>query len=483
MKTDIRVVRPDTPLSRYQRSCRGILLLVAFLALPLWASAQPEPATATAQVAPATPQEATPEEVILDVMDAGTEALVESASKVIEETKKKMVEVVGGEASTLGAIVDRVLSVFTVHILGRPIWLYFFSLVIVLAALFLRHMIGRRFGQALKRLAARTKTTLDEEFIDALLPCVRFAVALVGIYIAFQVFFAGEPLQRPPETTIDRFRLFFRTVIYIFFLGNVGWALVRLSDVATQALSRWAALRGYAVDKTFIPIGRRTIKFFIVAVIALQALYYLQFDAVVAGLLGAAGVSGLAMGLAAQDTLKNFFGSMVLLLDRPFSVGDWVIAGGTEGYVESVGLRSTKIRTFEKTVVTIPNSSIVDRDIQNMHRRPVRRIKMTIGVTYSTKPGQMEELLRRIRDLLKNDPGVWQGYMLVRFTDFGESSLNVFLYYFSKSTVWDEYLEVRERINLNIMRIIEELGLEFAFPSRTVYLETTSKPDEQTPPS
>jgi MscS family membrane protein len=117
----------------------------------------------------------------------------------------------------------------------------------------------------------------------------------------------------------------------------------------------------------------------------------------------------------------------------------------------------------------------VDRDIENLSRRPVRRVNMTIGVTYSTKPEEMESLLQRIKDLLRNDPGVWQGLMLVRFQNFGPSSLEILLYYFTRSTNWDEYLEVRERINLGIMRIIEEMGLEIAFPTQTIHLVQEEK--------
>jgi len=458
-----------------------VLVWAGFVSLPLRASGQTEPTPSPAAVASPTPRAATGEKVILDAVDVGTQALIGGVSRTIDAVRDRLVDAVGGEQSTLGILLGAVLSIFTGQILGRPIWLYLFSLAILLGALFLRHMIARRFGIALKGIAVRARTRFDEELIDTLLPCVRLAVALVGIYIAVQIFFAGEALHWPPETAIDRFRHFFRTVLYLLLLGTVAWALVRLADVAIQALSGWAVAKGYPIDETFIPIGRRAVKVFIVAVLALQALSYLQFDAVVNSLIAAAGISGLAIGLAAQDTLKNFFGSVVLLLDRPFSVGDWVVAGGTEGFVESVGLRSTRIRTFEKTVVTVPNSSIVDRDIDNVARRPVRRVKMTIGVTYSTKAPQMEELIRRLKDLLKNDPGVWQDYMVVRFTEFGDSSLNVYLDYYSKSVVWDEHLAVRERINLSIMRILEELGLEIAFPSRTVYLHGANEAQKQPP--
>lgn len=156
--------------------------------------------------------------------------------------------------------------------------------------------------------------------------------------------------------------------------------------------------------------------------------------------------------------------------DRPFSIGDWIVAGGTEGIVENVGFRSTKIRTFGKTLITIPNSSIVDRDIDNISRRKVRRIKFNLGVSYETTPEQMEILFKRIRTFLRTYEEIWPNLILVRFTEFAESSLNIFIYCFSMTTDWDKHLAVREHVNLEIMRIIDEMGLEIAFPTHTLYL-------------
>jgi MscS family membrane protein len=165
------------------------------------------------------------------------------------------------------------------------------------------------------------------------------------------------------------------------------------------------------------------------------------------------------------------FGSLTIFTDRPFQIGDWIKMSGIEGVVEDVGFRSTRIRTFAKTLITVPNSKIANEAIENMNARPKRRIKMTIGVTYDTNANQMEQALDSIREILRTHPGVDQAYWLVYFTDFGSSSLDIFLYYFSASTVWAQYLEVRQKVNLAIMRKLEELGLEFAFPSQTVYLK------------
>ena len=177
--------------------------------------------------------------------------------------------------------------------------------------------------------------------------------------------------------------------------------------------------------------------------------------------------------LAAQDAVGNFIGTLSIFTDRPFKVGDWIIVGDkVDGNVEQIGFRSTKVRTWPKTLMSIPNQVLATEIVDNWSRMPKRRVKMTVGVTYSTTADQMEELLRRIRQLLKDDEGVDSDFFLVRFTDFGSSSLDIFLYYFTRSIKWDQHLAVRERVNLNIMRTIREMGLSIAFPTRSIYVES-----------
>ena len=162
----------------------------------------------------------------------------------------------------------------------------------------------------------------------------------------------------------------------------------------------------------------------------------------------------------------------MLLVDRPFTIGDWVKSpdGSVEGVVEEIGFRSTRIRTFEKTLIHVPNSRLADFIIDNMDRRPARRVWITIGLTYRTTSSQMEDAVAAIRRILTSHEGVNQQFFLVRFTDFGQSSLDIMVYYFTKSIVWDEYLAVREDVNLKVMNALERLGLEVAFPTRTVHL-------------
>ncbi len=419
---------------------------------------------------------------MMGAMHQGTKALIDMASNTIDNTRAGVIGFLGGPESWTGWAFDWVFSLLTGDLLGWPVWQYFLSIVIIFFSLTLRYAVASWILNFFIQITSKTKTKLDDELVTlfrTVIPPLRLAIAVLGIYIAVEIFFAGREL---PDL-LNRVNLLSGHIVFLILVADIAWALCLLVDAGMNVFSRVTHMKEYFLDQTFEPIIKRTVKTFIIIVALLQGLNHLEFGTIVTSIMAAAGVSGLAIGLAAQDTIKNFFGSIVLLADRPFSVGDWVVAGGTEGIIESVGIRSTKIRTFGKTLITIPNSSIVDRDIENISRRKVRRIKFYLGVSYRTQPAQMEELLKRIRRLLRDDPDVWPSTILVRFTEFADSALNIFIYYFSKTTVWDEHLAVREKMNLSIMRIVEEMGLEIAYPTQTVYLRNDNPPSQAAPRS
>jgi MscS family membrane protein len=230
------------------------------------------------------------------------------------------------------------------------------------------------------------------------------------------------------------------------------------------------------VEASIVPLAVNALRLLVYLIFGLLIAQNLGYS--IAGIVASLGLGGAALALASQDTLANLFGSFMILVDKPFAVGDWIKGSGFEGVVEQIGFRSTRIRTFGKTIENIPNNMLANVKVENMDRRKdpglnVRRIKMTLGVTYATSADQMEQALENIREILRDDPGVAQGQtILVRFTDFGDSALDIFLYYFADSADWDYYLGVRERVNLKIMRMLEGMGLEIAFPSRSVYIES-----------
>ncbi len=195
------------------------------------------------------------------------------------------------------------------------------------------------------------------------------------------------------------------------------------------------------------------------------------WDINVSGFVAGLSIGGLAFSLAAKDSLSNIFAGLVILVDKPFKVGDWIICRDIEGTVEKIDFRSTSVRTFPQALVYIPNSIITNTSIVNYSNRESRRINFTLGVTYDTTPQQMEELVSKIHKLLLNDHDILADGLSVAFTNMNSSSLDIDVICFTSCKDYGSYVQVKERINLNIMNILKEIGTSAAFPSTSLYVE------------
>jgi MscS family membrane protein len=192
------------------------------------------------------------------------------------------------------------------------------------------------------------------------------------------------------------------------------------------------------------------------------------------------GLAGLALALAAQDTLQNVFAGVTIILDKPFDVGDRILTNGIDGVVEDINFRSTRIRTLELEFVTIPNSSISNNAIVNFTKRDERKVKMQIGCLYSTKADALKQVIKKLRQTLENDKDVVTDSINVNLDAFGDSSIKILVIYLTATSDWNQYLEIKERINFEIMKIMESSGVEFAFPSQSVYFETPLQIEQKT---
>ncbi len=354
------------------------------------------------------------------------------------------------------------------QVLGITIAQYATSLGIVLIAYIAKKLFAYVFVKVMLPLAEKTKRELDDRFFNCMQKPAEFLVFLIGLFIAVEVLqLPGEPFD------LDNFATSLLKALVIF---DIAWFLFNLVDMVDHYLCRWAERTESTLDDHLAPLLRKSLRIFIIIMAALMAIQ--TFGYPVTGVLASLGIGGLAFALAAKDTVSNIFGSLMIIFDRPFHVGDWVKAGELEGTVEEVGFRSTKIRTFAKTLISVPNNIIANMALDNYSRMPKRRIRLTVGVTYETTPAQMREAVAQIRELLKTHPAIDQDFFLVNFTDFGSSSLDIMVYCFTTTTVWGEYLEAREDVCLKIMDTLEELGLSIAFPSTTVYLRNEGMPSE-----
>ncbi len=316
------------------------------------------------------------------------------------------------------------------------------------------------FHRLAQTIANRTETRIDNMMLEAAEKPANWLILIIGLMLSLHLL-APDATQFP---LIEPLFQLGRAITVI--IG--GWFLWRLIGAMAAYLRDRARQTESPLDDQLIPFIAKTLRLLLIITGVLMVAQNLGYS--ISGLIASLGIGGIAVAMAAKDTLANVFGSIMILVDRPFTVGDWIKTSEFEGVVEEVGFRSTHIRTFGKTLVNVPNSRLANMVIDNIDARPKRRIKMRIGITYDTSTAKMEQAIIGIERILKAHPGVNQDYSLVKFDNFDDSALSIFLYYFSASTVWEEYLQVRQEVNLQIMQLLESLDIEFAFPSRTVYL-------------
>jgi len=349
--------------------------------------------------------------------------------------------------------------------LGTSVGQFAGAFAALIVALFARKLLAHFFARIMQPLTRRTTSDYDDLFVNCLQKPLEFLVFTAGLFVAVAVLAL-------PEDPIN-LRQFSQAVLKLMVTGGVAWIFFNLTNLIDTFLNRWAEKTDSALDDHLVPFIRKSLKAFVIVIAAIMAIQNLGYS--ISGLLASLGIGGLAVALAARDTLSNIFGSLMIILDRPFKIGDWVKAGDMEGTVEEIGFRSTKVRTFAKTLITVPNNIIANLSIDNFSRMPKRRIKLTVGVSYATSPDQMRTAVDQIREMLKDHPAIDQEFFLVNFTEFGASTLDIMVYCFTTTTVWGEYLDARQDVLLKIMDILENLGLEIAFPSRTVYLHNEEK--------
>lgn len=337
--------------------------------------------------------------------------------------------------------------------------------VLLFMALLLKKMIAHLFTKIIFKAAQKTSGKMDDMLLKSLNKPAEFLIVVLGIYISIEV------LHLPTEpNNIDQIA---RNLVQVLLTFTFGWFCFNAVSLLELWLGHWAGRTESVLDDQLVPFIRKSLRIFIVFLAILMLVQNLGYS--ISGLLASLGLGGLAVALAAKDSLSNIFGSIMILLDRPFLVGDWIKAGDLEGTIDEIGFRSTRIRTFAKTQITIPNSVLMNMAIDNYSRMPKRRIKLSVGLTYDTTPKQMRQAVADIKQMLRSHPAIDQDFFLVNFTDFGASSLDIMVYCFTTSTVWTEYLEAREDICLRIMDLLEKIGVEIAFPSQTLYLHQEDK--------
>ncbi len=339
--------------------------------------------------------------------------------------------------------------------------------LIIFFTLVLRKLTLYLFEKKLVELAKKTRTEIDDLLVSAFKSPLGYLIIVCGIYLAV------ASLNLPEQIGIFDIAWILYSFFTLAFTFVALLLVLNLIDVLAHYLYHVTRKTETKLDEQLVPLVIKSLKVVVVTLTVLFLMQNLGWN--VTSLLAGLGIGGLALALAAQDTVSNIFGSVTVFSDRSFHIGDWIRVDGVEGTVEDVGLRSTRIRRFDQALVTVPNSRFIKSEIVNFTRMKKRRIKFNLGVSYKTSRKQMEEVVEGIKEIIKKDSGFEHNFYMVHFTEFGAYSLDIFIYCFTKTTVWDDFLAVRERFNLKIMQLLEELGIEIAYPSQTIFMERTEE--------
>lgn len=339
--------------------------------------------------------------------------------------------------------------------------------------IFLGLLLGRLAGYALRRAGDRLmdrRWHLRATVFQNLASPVSLALLTTGLMTGLSFL----PLTETLETFAGR-------VVALLFMLALGWLLFNLVDLIDVALRRVTELTENKIDDMIVPLIRKTLRIVLVVVFSLVVAENI-FGMDVTGFLAGLGIAGLAVSLAAQDSIKNLFGSLTIFFDKPFLVGDFIIFDSDFGAVEEIGFRSTRIRLLSGHLVTVPNMKFIDNKVENVSLRPYIRREMNITITYDTPPEKIEQAVEILRRVLHDERVVSEGMFdmeerapKVAFDEFNDASLNIKAYYWyvipkDSDRGWYSFIEHAQIVNMMLFRRYEEAGIDFAFPTQTLYL-------------
>lgn len=372
------------------------------------------------------------------------------------------------------------------------------SLVLLVFLLALRKLITALFVKALDYVVrfTRKNAEVQQKIRNSIIAPISTFLFIYSFDVSIDILY----YPHPAPTKFDMYL----GVIYILLFA---WLFMALFKAYGAALIATLASKSNGFRKEVINLILKIAYFFIFVITILWVLKQLGFN--ISTIIASLGIGGLAVALAVKDVLANFFASVILLLDNSFSQGDWIVCGEVEGTVVEMGLRRTTVRGFDNALLFVPNSELAGKSIRNWNRRKVgRRIKMNIGLTYSSSREALQKCVLGIRTMLEQHPHIakdsdldsaskqqlhddhhalmmgrqdivslddlmgYKSNLFVFLDSFGDSSINIFVYCFSKSVVWGEWLAIKEDVMLKIMKVVEDNGLSFAFPSQSVYIES-----------
>ena len=356
-----------------------------------------------------------------------------------------------------------------IEFLSNTLFDYSWFIGAVLVGLLFKKLISKYLSHLLFKIVGKKGAEVGVDKFDALL------TKPIGLFIMLSIIYLGsshinypEVWNLAPENEVGLKMLINKgfSLIYVY---SIFWIFLKVIDFIGLILNKRAEATENKMDDQLIPFIveiAKIITYIFALVIVMGNVFEVDITALAAGL----GIGGIALAMASKESLENLLGSFTIFFDQPFTVGDTVTVGTVTGTVEKVGFRSTRIRTFDKSLVTVPNKKMIDAELDNLGMRPVRRVKFNIGLTYETAPEQIKAIVTDIQAMINQHPKTNQEGK-VRFQEFGSSSLDILVMYFVDSPKWNDLIDVKEDVNYKIMEIVKKHNSDFAFPSTTVYLQ------------
>jgi len=346
-------------------------------------------------------------------------------------------------------------------------YIIFLSLIVI--GLLVKGLVSKYLSSILYKLIGKKEQRVgSEKFNELLSKPIGFFIMLSIIYIGFSYLQYPKTWNLAPITEFG-LKMCVHKAYYLLYVYAVLVILMRITDYIGLILLKKSEETANKMDDQLVPFGIEVVKFIIIIFglfIILGNVFGVDVTALAAGL----GIGGIALAMASKDSLENLLGSFTIFFDKPFTVGDIVTIGSVTGSVEKVGFRSTRIKTFDKSIVTVPNKTLIAAELDNLGLRPVRRVKFYVGLTYDTSIDQIKKIVKEMAEMVDRHPKT-NNDGKVKFQEFGSSSLDILVVYYVDSPRWDDLVDVREDINYKIMEIIKRNGSDFAFPSSTIYLQ------------
>ena len=337
---------------------------------------------------------------------------------------------------------------------GNSLYNWLISLGILIGSFILVKILYWIFSNVFKRITSKTKTNIDDVLLDKLEKPLTYLVLIGGYWIAIHFLKFNDTISSVLEN-----------VAYLALVLDLTTIFSRIFDaLVSEIIMPLSEKSESSFDNQLIPVIQKGVRSIIWVLGIIIGLDNIGFDitAMIAGL----GIGGLALALAAQDSVKNIFAGIMIFLDKPFRLNDRIQINGHDGSVEEVGLRSTRIRTLEGRIVTIPNCTFTDNSVINVTSQPALKVKLNLGLTYDTNEEQMQNAINILEEIVKDQPQIKDDFA-AGFNGFGDFSLNIlFIYYVKPEGHW---LDTQTLVNKEILRRFNKEGLEFAFPTQTIY--------------